>query len=243
MVSSAPCADALVGSVIALGSVRHVQAAQPLCLECVRVAPPAGRPLQTGSIAAVAQRALGRPATAGSDSGIRYARNCSSILGVDVGLGRARRPCERVDHLADVRHRPERRRGCEPRPSARNARGRRWGRSRPSIRPTLAVVPSSRRPSFIASIALAAATIALLPCPRGECRHGCSGPCEVRGHLVIARCRHDQLPPIGDAWSMTKPKSALRRARSTARAPRSPVSSLTVRTRARRSREAAPVVE
>ena len=96
----------------------------------------------------------------------------------------------------------------------------------PSIVPTFAVVPSSRRPRCIREIAADAAAIALLP-SSGLIPAWASTPvnsattCCWVGVLVITS-------PTALAWSRMKPQSERSVAGSTAFAPRSPCSSATV---------------
>ena len=98
----------------------------------------------------------------------------------------------------------------------------------PAIRPTLAVVPSSRRPSSIREIAAAAAAIALLP-SSGRIPACASTP--VKSARIFCWVGVATITsPTGPAWSRTKPTRERRTEASNAFAPRSPCSSATVRT-------------
>ena len=96
----------------------------------------------------------------------------------------------------------------------------------PEIRPTLAVVSGSSRPSSMREIAAAAAAIALLP-SSGRMPACASTPAKSArifccvGEVTITS-------PIALAWSRTKPHSARSAEASNAFAPRSPCSSATV---------------
>ena len=147
---------------------------------------------------------------------------------VDVAAVLARRPGAGVEHRRDRRRDPllvERAR-LAPRPGS--ARRPRWRRVPPSITPTFAVVSSSSRPSLIAPIAAAAASIAERP-SSGRIPACASIPSNSAisrwwvGAAVITS-------PIGVAWSSTKPNGERSAPRSSSFAPRSPSSSATVNT-------------
>ncbi len=101
----------------------------------------------------------------------------------------------------------------------------------PLIRPMLAVVCSSMRPSFMAAIAAAAAAIALRPVS-GAMPAWAATPWKSAASIFCEGARVT-TSPTGPALSSTKPARASSPARSSALAPRSPISSQVEKTAVR----------
>ena len=205
--------DALRRGVVGLGAVgeqdaRRSRARSARSRRCRRRSPPRAARSRSARAPSRASRDRRRSSSAGGSRERPRSRRRRRR-----SRARWRPRCRRRASPRSPR-RPSPRRASAPRPRPGSCRRRRSRPPRPSITPTFAVVSSSRRPSVIAPIAAAAASIAEWP-SSGRMPACASSALELGDQPLVGRRRGDHLADRasrGRARSRTA--SAARRGRA-----------------------------